>query len=336
MGGVLFSPASAATRIAPFTAYVGPGNPTGLNGVASALGYEPTFASDNFDQRSWAGIDDDQWDIHRWQNSGYQMIWGVPLLPTTTGVSLAAGATGAYNSYFTALAVNLVAAGMGNSILRLGWEFNQETSPWYAAGQSATFVAYWRQIVTTMRSEPGAHFQFEWNPNRGNQGASDQAVGNLADYYPGDPYVDIVGLDVYDTAWQIYPGATAEFQHIVTQPWGLSWLAAFGATHAKPLAIPELGLGWGPSAHDSGPLTGSGALSGGDDPTFMADIFGWVVHHNVTHVVFWDSGSSSIENGQNPSTAAALVHALPLLSDSLGPRGGAGYRQVASDGGISK
>ena len=43
------------------------------------------------------------------------MTWGVPMLPTTGGVSLATGATGAYDAYFKTLATNLVAAGMGNS-----------------------------------------------------------------------------------------------------------------------------------------------------------------------------------------------------------------------------
>ena len=79
----------------------------------------------------------------------------------------------------------MVSAGQGSSIIRPGWEFNGGWFPWAANGQAAAFVAYWQQIVTTMRSVPGQNFTFEWNPTAGDQG-----VGNLANYYPGNAYVD--------------------------------------------------------------------------------------------------------------------------------------------------
>jgi hypothetical protein len=288
------------------TAYVGAANPSLLRSVSTTLGHAFTYASDSFDGRSWAGIDNDQWAIQAWRSSGYTMVWALQMLPSTPGVSLAVGATGAYDAYFTTLAQNLVAAGMGNSILRIGWEFNQPLFSWYAAGQATNYVNYWRQIVTTMRAVPGAQFRFEWNPSRGDNGPKDKAMGNLADYYPGDSYVDIVGMDIYDNSWNIYPGASAEFQDFSTQTWGLNWLVSFGAAHGKPLAIPEMGLGSGPSAPNSGPIVGNGQLSGGDDPTFITDMLNWVAQNNVVNVAYWDYQSSTIQNGQNPATAAAL------------------------------
>ena len=59
-------------------------------------------------------------------------------------------------------------------------------------------------------------------------------------------------------------------------------------------------------APGSGPLTGSGQLSGGDDPVFISDVFAWANATGVASVVYWDYGTSSIENGQNPLTAAAV------------------------------
>ncbi len=264
------------------------------------------------------------------------------MLPTTPGVSLATGATGAYNGYFRMLAENLVAAGMASSVLRLGWEFNEGSNPWYAAGQSENFVNYWRQIVETMRAVPGSHFMFEWNPNRGDQGPGDQAMGNFDNYYPGSDYVDIVGLDVYDVGWNSYPGAAQEFSDIETQPWGLDWIASFGAAHGKPLAIPEMGLGWGPSAPGSGPIAGNGAVCGGDNPTFITDMFEWIRGHNVANAVFWDYGTSSIEERQNPLAASALEQVLAQLSaggggssDSTNDRPSTGgYWEVSADGGV--
>ena len=78
----------------------------------------------------------------------------------------------------------------------------------------------------------------------------------------------------------------------------------------KSISLAELGLGTGPSAPGSGPITGSGALSGGDDPVFISDVLSWATASNVASAVYWDYGASSIENGMNPSTAIALRQAL--------------------------
>ena len=264
------------------------------------------MASDYLNDSSWAGIDGDTGILGPWQDSGHRMIWGVPMLPASGGYTLAAGARGAYNTYFTTLAENLVSAGMGNSILRLGWEFNSSSFPWYAAGQASAFVAYWRQIVTTMRAVPGADFSFEWNVNRGDNGASDEAMGDFASYYPGNDVVDLIGMDVFDQTWQVYPGAAAEFQDILNQTWGLDWLVSFASEEGKPIAIPEFGLGWVASAGDGAPFTGSGEVCGGDDPIFINEMAGWIANHNVQNAVFYDAGTSSIANGENPLTAVAL------------------------------
>ena len=82
-----------------------------------------------------------------------------------------------------------------------------------------------------------------WNPTRGDLG-----VGDLANYYPGDAYVNYVGLDVYDVESRSYPGMFAEFQYMETQPLGLKWLAFFSAAHGKAMVFPEWGLGWAPAA----------------------------------------------------------------------------------------
>ncbi len=303
------APASASTPPA-FSTYAGVANLSGMATVSQLVGGTISFGSDYFDMTSWKGIQADTWLIDKMEALGKPMVWGVPMLPVRKGVSLARGATGAYDPHFRALAKNLVAAGMGSSTLRLGWEFNSPGFPWYAAGQASNFVAYWQHIVTTMRAVRGSNFTFEWNPARGGQGTADQQMGNYADYYPGDSYVDIVGLDVYDSAYFSYPGATVQFQKVQTLPWGLNWIAAFGAAHNKPVSLPELGLGGGPSAPGSGPITGSGQLSGGDDPVFIADVLAWAEATDVASFVYWDYGSSSIEHGSNPLTAAALRQVL--------------------------
>jgi hypothetical protein len=280
--------------------YGGPEDPPSVSDFASTLGNHPRFAMDFLDGSSWSTIDDPAQLVSQWAPSGYTMIWGLPMLPNS-GASLATGATGAYDGYFSTLANALVARGQGSAIIRIGWEFNGGWFPWAANGQASAFVQYWQQIVTTMRSAPGANFSFEWNPTRGDQG-----VGNLANYYPGDAYVNYVGLDVYDTEWGSYPGMPAEFQDMETQAYGLNWLASFSAAHGKPMVFPEWGLGWGTCSADGQPVNGSGQVCGGDDGVFINEMSQWIATHNVFEATFWDYGTSSVDQGSNPNTAAAL------------------------------
>jgi hypothetical protein len=276
--------------------YAGPATASSITSTNTLVGHQVRYAMDFLDGTSWATISDPSWFLSQWQGTGYQMIWGVPMLPNS-GARLAIGATGAYNQYFETLATALVAGGQGASIIRLGWEFNGGWFPWAANGHAAAFVAYWQQIYDTMQSVPGANFQFEWNPTRGDLG-----VGDLANYYPGDAYVSIVGLDVYDTEWASYPGAVAEWQNMLTQSYGLNWLASFGAAHGKPLAIPEWGLGW------TDLPVGSGNVGGGDNAYFVQQMANWVNSNNVVNVIAWQYGSDPLPDAlQFPNATAALA-----------------------------
>ncbi len=256
--------------------YTGPVNVSAAQAVNAASGGQIRYAMDFLDGSSWASISDPNWFTSQWAGSGFKMIWGVPILPNSGG-SLAQGASGAYNTYFVTLAQRLVADGQGSSIIRLGWEFNGGWFPWAANGQAAAFVQYWKNIVTSMRSVAGQQFQFEWNPTRGDLG-----VGNLANYYPGDAYVDIIGLDVYDTQWPSMPGNATEWNTILTEPYGLNWLTAFAASHGKPVSLPEWGL-W-----NDGTAQGSG-----DNAAFVNEMMQWISTNNVANAIFWDYGTSS-------------------------------------------
>ena len=171
-------------------------------------------------------------------------------------VSLANGATGAYNGYFQTLAQNLVRNGMANNtIIRLGWEFNGTWYTWRADNdvKASYFASYWQQIVTTMRAVPGAaNLKFCWN------GAIGWTSYPMADAYPGDDYVDYIGVDVYDQSWaaNTYPypanATPAQIQTSQQNAWadinssgsthGIAWWKTFADSHGKPLAIPECPL----------------------------------------------------------------------------------------------
>ncbi len=132
------------------------------------------------------------------------------MLPTQDdSATMAQGAQGAYDQYYKTLAQNLVDYGQGDSIIRLGWEFNLGPSRWHPDSK-ANFIAYWQHIVKAMRSVPGTdNLQFDWNPNIGGE------TYDSRNYYPGNAYVDYIGVDIYDISW------------------------ADGATRSRPAAMPR-------------------------------------------------------------------------------------------------
>jgi hypothetical protein len=251
--------------------YHWPNGTKGVDAFADWLGRPTVWGLDFIGNESWDNVGWPTWWLEHWgkwvnAKEGRRFILSVPLLagpvegtgPTEGSkgvrepVSLEKAATGAYNDYFKDLAQNLVQHKLGNTILRLGWEFNGGWYTWRAKGKAEAFAEYWRQIVTTMRAVPGAEgLKFCWNPTLGDQDfPADQA-------WPGDEFVDYVGVDVYDETWNAdtYPwpsGTTVEeiearqkkvwAEWIMNSPRGLVFWTSFAKQHNKPLSIPEWGL----------------------------------------------------------------------------------------------
>ena len=168
----------------------GAANPNGGAKAVEAfgrwVGHPDVWAVDFEPAERWDSISVGDWQLGEWGDwtrknpQKRRLILSVPLLPgpwdrsgsadprEKGAVSLEAGARGDYNAHFQKLAQNLVRHGLGDSILRLGWEMNGGWYTWRAAGEEEHFAAYFRQIVQTMRAVPGAEkLQFCWNPALG-------------------------------------------------------------------------------------------------------------------------------------------------------------------------
>ena len=309
---VLSVVSSGASSPPPLGVYVGADDPSGVSSLGNAIGQQPAYAMDYLDGSSWASMASSAADeASTWSRSRHAMTFSVPMLPNS-GATLAAGAAGSYDANFESIARSLVAHGEAGSIVRIGWEFNGGWSPWAAASRSSEFVGFWRHIVGAMRSVPGEDFKFEWCPTLGDQG-----VGNLADYYPGNGYVDYVAADIYDEAWGRYPGAAQEWSNLRTESYGLDWLTAFAAGRGKPVAVGEWGLGSVPGKAGRAYSAGNQKVSGGDDPAFIRDMAGWIAAHDVHEATYFDSGSSALSPSTNPNSYRAF------LAD-FGPGGVAG------------
>ena len=203
-------------------------------------------------------------------------------------------AAGDYNTYASQFATTMVAAGLGYTVIRLAHEMNGD---WYADNIGTT-PAQWQQWtqcfdqeVTAMRSVPGCHFLFDWNINANYRDIP------LADFYPGDAYVDIIGVDQYDSTGEtIPPPGPTRFAALAAQPEGLDAVEAFAIAHGKPLSIPE----WG--------TTTQGANPGGDDSYYVQGMAAFVDSHDVAYQSYFDANVNGILP-LNPSVAPLTVAA---------------------------
>jgi hypothetical protein len=299
-----------ATATAPPTsglqqgAYVPSVDPQGMAAFAQQTETSPTMAGDYLPSNGgWSGLDGSggslTWLTGPWKGSGYTLSLGVPMFPSGVGASLATGATGAYDSYFTTLAQTLVAAGQANAYLRLGWEFDGSWTAWYAGTPSAeaSFATYFQQIVTSMRSVSGEHFRFVWNPDAG---AFTESGYSLAAAYPGNDYVDVIGLDTYDQSWAT-PQTPTNAWSSTTLP-SLTAALQFASAEGKPLAFPE----WGVTIRSDGHGLG-------DDPYYINHMVSWM-ETSSNDVVFEnyfddDTGgvNATITGGSFPESLAAFT-----------------------------
>ncbi|HWD96114.1 MAG TPA: glycosyl hydrolase [Acidimicrobiales bacterium] len=184
-------------------------------------------------------------------------------------------AAGNFDAHAKKLGTNLVAAGLGNSVLRLGAEMN---GPWEAdfVGTTRVEQKLWATCfaneVTALRQAAGEHFLIDWNPSA--------CVENIpyANFYPGDAYVDILGLDLYDKVCSAPAGSTTKttWNQLAREPNGLEGFESFAEQHAKPMSFPEWGL-----------------VSNGnrDDPAYINGMAATIARGDFAFEGYFDSGT---------------------------------------------
>jgi Glycosyl hydrolase family 26 len=320
--------------------YDGKFSPAGIETAATWLGSSTSikYAEDFVDATSWQNISD-PWQLGNWKKTPYTMMWGVPMLPCgvsstqcpTNVADFNEVADGGADGYYKTLAKNLVANGFGTSYIRLGWEFNATWMGYSICNEEGSgltswakdFVPAYQNIVTSMRSVKGANFKFIWNPIDSSNVSC--AGVSMESFYPGDKYVDVVALDVYDgisqatsdsARWSdLLNGVNAgHWTSVAPDPingqkfegYGLDWLAAFGKEHNKEVSIPEWGLD--ATSFDAG---------GGDDAYFVTQMANWINANATGPAIFWNYGGGTLPldipnytNGNTPNATAAFKAAF--------------------------
>jgi Glycosyl hydrolase family 26 len=237
---------------------------------------------------SWASFTQLNALYINWAKQPYTKVITLPLFPANVGDTVGACVAGAYNGYWRTFATTMNSAGLSGqgTVIRLGWEMNLH-SDW---GTPSQFAACWRDIVSTVRPiAPG--LLWDWNVNRGS--SSGMPGASVLQAYPGNSYVDIVGVDSYD----FWPPATAAggWQTQLNGAYGLNYWLNFASAHGKQFSVPEWGLM--PTASDGG----------GDDPGYISDMYHFFLANSkemAFESYFNDAGSSIYDPDRNRNSAS--------------------------------
>ena len=242
-------------------------------------------------RETWASLTEPSLLYVNWAKQPYTKVISLPLFPENNGDTASGCIAGAYNDYWRTFAETMRETGLAaeGSIMRLGWEMNLHTD-W---GTPTQFAACWRDIVSVVNAiAPG--LLWDWNVNRGSSGGM---PGNSAlNAYPGDRYVDIIGVDSYD-AW---PPATSEggWQQQLNGPYGLNYWLAFAKAHGKKFSVPE----WGEGSN----IDWAGH-TGGDDPVYIHDMFKFFLanSNSLAFECYFNGTGGSIYDPNENSRASA-------------------------------
>lgn len=188
---------------------------------------------------------------------------------------------------------------------RFAWEMNLPTTEWgpAKAGSTATdFVGAWRHMRDILYAEGATNMLWVFSPNTSNT----QSIP-YAQLYPGDTYVDWVGLDGYNWGTTQSWSSWQSFDQVFSQSY--KELSAVAPT--KPMMLAEVN-----STHE-----------GGDKAAWYTDMFTFRLpsyYPKVAALVLYNEDRSAKEQVNwkvdiNPKSLQALISSLkqPLYKSSF-------------------
>lgn len=283
--------------------------PTGIHaGTPSrAAAYEawlgaPLSSTTSFiEGTTWQGLIDASDYMTAWW-SGDPRIHVYSVMPFPAGGSYAAGNSGAYDAYLYQMASNMV-RNDPDAVVRPAWEHNGDWFYWSSNPDPAAYASYFRRFVDIFRSVPGQQFRFDW-------GVSLRPVAVNAASYPGDAYVDYIGMSVYDGSWGVTQAdPVSRWTQWLTNAAGLHWHRSFAQSHGKLMSYAEWGLS---STHYSGVDP--------DNTYFISQFHSWLVEN---------AAMIGYANLLDTDTAVGTRHAIST-ANTMFPNAGATYRSLWS------
>lgn len=255
---------------------------------------------------SWAGLVTVAQQAAAEQGAtGRPVRWAIGM--PASGVTLADVVTGAGDSAYADIAAAMLSASpeADRIDMRLFWEMNLYPAstyyPWSAFTASATlipdYIPAFQRVVTVFRSV-SPKFRIHWTPN------SYFGTADAEQAYPGDAYVDAIGMDAYlikRLDVDPNPGSTfeAKIRAVVDYKFtagsrSLDWVKSFAAAHGKRAVLDEFGVNLDNAEY------------------WISRIATWARDERVVEIGYWDqnnTGANAIDaqnklsTGQWPATA---------------------------------
>jgi len=236
-------------------------------------------------------------------------------------------------AHFVTLGNNIIKWNYKSVIIRMDYEFDGGWDPYgnlnVMPGMPGNFIKAWQNVVTTVRStvkakDPSIKVKFLWNPTDAN------VQIETAKFYPGDAYVDYIGFDNYDADYSgVYKSGVQPDAATQQAAWTKSvkprvqWFADFAsAANASPgnpksrngyvagRSVPLIVGEWGLWQVDA-----KGRPAGGDDPTYIQNMYDWMTTHNVYMECYFETPSDGV------STLWPGGYPAPGANPSWGTRG---------------
>lgn len=273
----------------PLGVYVG-NNPSNVTAHETWLGKNVDTVLVFVGQQDWADFKGSAgWLKSIYKDIDRPLVWSIPLIPGDGVSTLDKAANGEYNEHYLHVA-NVIAAYRPQDpviYVRPGWEFNTDGHPWKAAGKTEQYKGSFRQLVNTFKSVSD-RFRFVWCTNFGYGTVDPESC------YPGDAYVDVIGMDLYDeTKYSHIDDPVERWNYYLNEPRGLNWLKNFAASHGKLLSVDE----WATGGNQSG-----------DNPYFIVQMKNFLEENDVVFTHYWDSNAhyEGMLRDDTPLNAAAM------------------------------
>jgi hypothetical protein len=331
-GAIALSAVSSSAAELGVYRWDAPTGPANVDAFSQWLGKPVDFAAAFEANDSWDNIDGAAWQLGAWSQwvraqNGRNLMLAVPLLPLS-GATLEACSAGQYDIRWANLANELAYYGLHWAYLRLGWEMDGGWFAWNAppgSGKEASFAGCFRRIVQTMRfTQPTNKWKFVLNT-----AAGWYSKAYLDAIWPGDSYVDVVAIDLYDQSWAAntypYPSTCDSACRLTRQQnawnsysWHLYAIRDYAVARGKKVALPEWGVAIRPDGH-----------GGGDNPFYLRKMHEFI-HDPVNHVAFhayWGVSAADIDSrltdaakGDSPGGATRFPQSAALFKQLFGQR----------------
>jgi len=176
---------------------------------------------------------------------------------------------GAYDAFLRNYAQTV--AEFGEPVLfRLGNEMNGDWcvySAYHTSKDTDIFKAFYRCVYRFFREAGADNVIWVWNPN--GKSFPDFKWNHELCYYPGDEYVDVVGMTSYNTGTYYEGEAWTEFAQMYNPLY-----ERYASLYEKPLMITEF----------------SSSSVGGSKEAWVADMFRDIVKYDRIKVAIWWDG----------------------------------------------